>query len=59
MVKFRGLYFFFQKKTHIKSTRHFAVKAVVQLFVMEGTKNILFGSSTTELTFSSFELEKR
>ena len=60
------MYLLFQKKSqnscrlllsHIKSTRHFGVKAVVPLFVMEGTKNILFGSSTTELTFSNFELE--
>ena len=41
----------------INSTRHFGVKAVVLLFVMQGTKNTLFGSGTTELTFLNFELE--
>ena len=35
----------------IKSTRDFGVKAVVQLFVMEGTRNTFFGSSTTDLPF--------
>ena len=54
------MYLLFQKKcqnssrlllSHIKSTRRFGVKVVVPLFVMEGTKNILFGSSTTDFFF--------